>query len=269
MDDHDLMAQAHALLQQAAREPRGVHVSATRLLRAAQAAGAAEATAVAGRAIGLAALYLGRIDAAVGHLEAAVAAAEEAGAEQLAAEARMTLAFAFGRRGDAPRALRTIDQAIAGSSGVAHARALAQRAPILQDFERFDDAEADYRLALPTLRKAGDWTWIIRVYSNRAQLRISRGQFAAAEMDLEQAERLATAHGLDLQRAFNIESLAFLHVRREVTYPRRWRAWTRPSAGTLRWGRRRRPCCWTGASCSCRWAFCPRLGRRPRRRSPS
>ena len=214
MDDHDLMAQAHALLQQAAREPRGVHVSATRLLRAAQAAGAAEATAVAGRAIGLAALYLGRIDAAVGHLEAAVAAAEEAGAEQLAAEARMTLAFAFGRRGDAPRALRTIDQAIAGSSGVAHARALAQRAPILQDFERFDDAEADYRLALPTLRKAGDWTWIIRVYSNRAQLRISRGQFAAAEMDLEQAERLATAHGLDLQRAFNIESLAFLHVRR-------------------------------------------------------
>jgi tetratricopeptide (TPR) repeat protein len=214
MDDHDLTAEARSLLQQAAREPRSVFTSAARLLKRAQESDAQGAAAVAGRAIGLAALHLGRIDAAVGYLEAAVACARAAESEELAAEARMTLAFAFSRRGDSRRALATIDQAVAGSSGVAHARALAQRGPILKEFERFDDAEADYRLALPALRKAGDWLWVTRVHNNRGYLRISRGQFAAGEADLEQAEALATAHGLDLQRAVAIENLAFLHVRR-------------------------------------------------------
>ena len=53
-----------------------------------------------------------------------------------------------------------------------------------------------------------------RLHINRAQLRISRAQLTAAQADLEQAESLATAHGLDLLHAFAVESLAFLHVRR-------------------------------------------------------
>ena len=75
MDDHDLRARALALLAGAASEPRAVYASAARLLRAAETARAPDAAAVAGRAMGLAALYLGRIDAAIGPLETAVARA--------------------------------------------------------------------------------------------------------------------------------------------------------------------------------------------------
>jgi tetratricopeptide (TPR) repeat protein len=209
-----LVDDARALLAVLAQRPRHAFTHGGRLLRAAQEQGDLEAAAVAGRVLGLAALHLGRVDTAVTYLESALLCATEVNSAELAAETRMTLAFALSRRGQMDAALDTVTVALSASAGVARARALAQRGAIFQQLERFDDAEADYRSALPVLRDAEDWPWVTRVHTNRGVLRIYRGRLAAAEADLAQAEYLATARELDLQRAFAVENLAFLHIRR-------------------------------------------------------
>src|SRR3954447_12352719 len=209
-----LVDDARALLAVLAQRPRHAFTYGGRLLRAAQEQGDLEAAAVAGRVLGLAALHLGRVDTAVTFLESALLCATEVNSAELAAETRMTLAFALSRRGQMDAALDTVTVALSASAGVARARAVGQRGAIFQQLERFDDAEADYRSSLPVLREAEDWPWVTRVHTNRGVLRIYRGRLAAAEADLTQAEYLATARELDLQRAFAVENLAFLHIRR-------------------------------------------------------
>ncbi|MGH3909293.1 MAG: CHAT domain-containing protein, partial [Pseudonocardiaceae bacterium] len=89
-----------------------------------------DAEAVAERALGLAYTYVGDLDEAISHLRSSVALGRRARAVVLVAEARMSLAFALGRRGHLRRALREIEAALADLDGVARARALVQRAVI-------------------------------------------------------------------------------------------------------------------------------------------
>jgi len=174
----------------------------------------AAATAIAGRAAGLAALHLSHVDTAVELLREAVAAARRAGETQLDGEAAMSLAYALTRRGEPRRALRTIDTALARLTGLSQTRARAQRGGILQQLGRLDEALEDYAAALPALRAAGDWAWVQRVHSNRAVLRIYRSQLDTAEPDLREAEQVCREHGLDLQLALVSDNLGFLHLRR-------------------------------------------------------
>ncbi|HEU0100858.1 MAG TPA: CHAT domain-containing protein [Mycobacteriales bacterium] len=213
MPARDLTGEARALLRLVDRTPREAEVRALRLLAVARRQGDDAAAAVAGRVAGLSAVHLNRLDSAVVRLEAAQEHGRAAG-RTLAAEAGMSLAFALARRGDGARALRTVSQAVSELTGVARARALVQRGAIAQQFEQLDAALADYRAALPALREAGEWVWVQRVYTNRAVLYVYRGQLEIAHAELTQAERLCTEHGLDLQLAFVVENLAFLHVRR-------------------------------------------------------
>jgi tetratricopeptide (TPR) repeat protein len=170
--------------------------------------------AVAGRAAGLAALHLTDLDTAVTYLRRAVDDARHAGSGALTGEVRMSLAFVLNRRGDTGRALRTIDAALHDLKGVQRARALAQRGAIRQQLGSLDEALADYRLALPQLRRAGDWRWVARLHSNRGVLHIYRSQLTPAAAELAAAERVCREHELGLQLAFVYDNLGFLHVRR-------------------------------------------------------
>jgi tetratricopeptide (TPR) repeat protein len=209
-----LQEEARAVLRLVDTDPARATVLAARVCAAAARAGDATAGAVAGRATGLASLHLGRIDAAVRQLQAAVATATRTGSASLVAETRMSLAFALARHGRSAAALQTITEAVADLDGVLRARALAQRGAVEQQLEQLEPALADYRSALPVLRSAGDWVWVQRVHGNRGVLYIYRAQLAAAEAELMQARRLCATHRLDLQLAFVVENLAFLHIRR-------------------------------------------------------
>lgn len=178
---------------------------------------------VAERARGLAALHLSDLDASVEYLTAAVAAGRRTGSAQVLGEARMSLAGVLGRRGELGRAGTVIQQAVRDLAGDGRARALAQRGAIAQQSGRLDDALADYREALPLLRAAGDLTWVQRVLSNRAVLRVYRSEFAAAEVDLREAEALCRDLELDLQLTFCQENLGFVASRRgDVPEALRW-----------------------------------------------
>src|SRR5918999_2140858 len=154
-----------------------------------------EAAAIAERAWGLATLHMSEesLDSAFGHLRAAIKLGRRARSPALAAEARMTLAFALTVHGRAQQGLRELDRALPQLTGVARARAQAQRGAILYALDRFDEALAAYRAALPVLRRAGDRLWVQRVLTNRGVLHGYRHEFAAAEADLREAGQLSEA----------------------------------------------------------------------------
>jgi tetratricopeptide (TPR) repeat protein len=212
--DEILADDARTVLELANINPARAWKQATELFRRAGRAGDHAAASVAARAAGLAAVHLTNLDTATRFLRDAVEYARRADSRRLLGEARMTLAFALTRRGDVNRALRTIDAALADLTGVEHARATAQRGAIRQQLGHLDDALADYRAALPILRRNADWTWVQRVLSNRGVLFIYRSQLAAAAADLDEAEEVCRTNGLDLQLAFVYDNIAFLHIRK-------------------------------------------------------
>src|SRR6266487_3609725 len=162
------------------------------------------------RAWGLASLYLAEPDSSLQHLRAAIRLGLLAQSPELAAEARMTLAFALNVRGRSQQALREIETALADLNGVARARAQAQRGAILNQLGRLDEASPDYQAALPVLRRAGDHVWVQRVLANRAVLHGYRQEFGAAESDLREAEELCTKFDLDLSLGFVHQNLGWI-----------------------------------------------------------
>jgi hypothetical protein len=172
------------------------------------------AAAIAERAWGLAALHLHDLDTAVRHLRRSMDLGHRAGSRQLAAEARMSLAFALNGLGRPRRALHEIESAVAILDGLARARAQAQRAAILQQHRRFDEAIAGYRNVLPALRRAKDMLWVWRVLCNRGVAHTYRYEFAAAEADLIEAERLGQELGLDMSVALAQQNLGFVNATR-------------------------------------------------------
>lgn len=212
---------ASAVSESAYEALRLVQVAPAQSLRLAREAASTARThrdpaaeSVAERALGLACTYVGDLDEAIRHLRGSVTLARRARARVLVAEARMSLAFALGRRGHLRRALREIDAALADLDGVARARALVQRAVIHHQLGRADEALSGYRRALPVLRQAGDLEWVQRVLANRAIDYVFRHAYVAAETDLREAAVICDQLGLALSAGFVQENLAFVNVRR-------------------------------------------------------
>ncbi len=162
----------------------------------------------ASRAAGVAALQLRRLDVSAAFLRTAISAAERAGSARLVAEARMSLAATRIVAGSTQRALTEIDAALTGLDGPAAARAHVQRGTIFQAIGRTDDALAEFRTALPVLRREGDVEWEVRALSNRSVLHTGRRAFAAAESDLTAAAALCDRGGLALAGAYAKQNLA-------------------------------------------------------------
>jgi CHAT domain-containing protein/tetratricopeptide (TPR) repeat protein len=202
--------QAREALRMADGDPGRSVALAIQVARHARAERDAAAASVAERALGLARLHLEDLDTAMRHLRTAVTLGRRAASPRLAAEARMTLAYALSRRGRPQLGLREIDAALRELDGVERARALAQRGVILHQLDRLDEALAAYHMALRALRRADDHVWVQRVLSNRAILYGHRLEFAAAEADLQEAGRLCEHLGLFLSRAFVQQNLGWV-----------------------------------------------------------
>jgi tetratricopeptide (TPR) repeat protein len=206
--------QAREALRLAEADPGRSVPLATALVREARASGDFASASVAERALGLAALHLKDPDAAMRHLRTAIALGRQAGSVRLAAEAQMRLAFALNVRGRPRQAVREIDAVLTDLDGVERAQAQAQRGAILHQLGRLDEALASYRTALPALRRAHDDVWVKRVLSNRGVLHGQRHEFAAAEADLTEAERLCRKLDQGLTLAFIQQNLGWVSGRR-------------------------------------------------------
>lgn len=172
------------------------------------------AISVARRARGVAAMHLLKLDLAVSTLRRAVAAAEKGGHADLAGEAQTSLASALVLRGQPELGFVAIEAALASLSGVTAARARTQRAAMLQELGRVDEALEDLRVALPVLRRVGDAQWESRALSNRSLLLIERRQLAGAEADLLRARTICAEHGLTVSGAYVEHNLGCLFAAR-------------------------------------------------------
>jgi tetratricopeptide (TPR) repeat protein len=207
-----LIEQAREALRLAESDPGRSAAFGRTVAQRARVAGDAAAAAIAERALGLAALHSEDLDTSMRHLRAAVGFGRRAGSPQLAALARMTLAFALNSRGHARPALREIDTALTDLRGVERAQGQAQRGAILMQLGRYDEALAILRTALRALRRAGDDLWTFRVLLNRGVLHGYRLELTAAETDLRDAERLCRGLGLDLSAAYIQQNLGWVNA---------------------------------------------------------
>jgi tetratricopeptide (TPR) repeat protein len=186
---------------------------ATATLEEARRLGDKGAASVSERALGLAAVHRQDLDAARQHLRAAIRYGRDSDRAELAAEARMTYAFALNRAGLGARAIAEIDAALGGLGHLRRAEGLVQRAAIMQQLGRLDEALRDYQTALPTLRRAADGVWVQRALLNRGVLHAFRHSYSAALRDLHEAQRLSGELGLQLPAAFVHENLLLVHRR--------------------------------------------------------
>ena len=210
----DLLAKAEKALQSAALDPAGARALSGSVLETAVPQRAWEVVSTAERALGVAAMTLSQIDEAIEHLRAAVIAGRRAGCSRRVGEARMSLASALVLRGRPGRAAREIEAATRELSGVEAARAHVQRAAILQELGKDDDALHELRRVLPTLRRAGEAEWAARGLSNRSLIHVRRRAFAAAETDLLEARNLCVEHGLELPAVYAEQNLGFVMAQR-------------------------------------------------------
>ncbi|TQS29458.1 CHAT domain-containing protein [Microbispora sp. KK1-11] len=208
------LAEAEAALAAVDRDPVSGLPTAERAARRATRAGHAVAASTAERAWGHALLHVGEFDNAIRHLSRAAAWGVRAGRADLAAEARYKLAFAVLQRGRPQAALREIDAALPDLTGMAAARARAQRAIVLHVIGRLDESLAEFEVALQVLRRHADLLGVQRMLINRALVHSDRHAFAAAERDLLEAETLARELGRPLTIGLIANNLGLMETLR-------------------------------------------------------
>jgi tetratricopeptide (TPR) repeat protein len=209
-----LEQRALAALEIATVQPATARDQAAAVLGSARDAADWLVASIAGRALGVALLQLNELDPAIGHLRAAVAAGLRAGSRRRTGEARMSLASALVVRGRTRQAFREIQGALDVLDGVESSRALTQRAAILQELGRVDEALDDLRQALPGLRRAQDAQWETRALSNRGLIYTGRRAFGLAEADFQAARQLCEQYGLALAGVLVEHNLAYVLAQR-------------------------------------------------------
>jgi tetratricopeptide (TPR) repeat protein len=186
----ELADEAVAAVELAGSDPIRAAAAGYAIINRARAVHDHVAWSIAERACGLAAYHSTDVDIAITHLRQAVFHARRCGSARLAGLARMTLAFVYASRGRLRPSLLEIDTALRDLRGLDRARAEVQRAGILAQFGRLDEALAGYTANLPALRAADDWLWVWRALSNRAVVHGRLQRLAAAAADLRDAAAL-------------------------------------------------------------------------------
>ena len=187
---------------------------AEKVLPVAEAAHDWVSVSIAARAAGVAAMNLNDLAEAVRYLKTAVRAGDRAQSPRCVGEARMSLASAYVLLGKPAQAMRQIDQAVHVLEDLPAARAQVQRAAILQELGRDEDALKALAPALPLLIAAEDAEWAFRGLSNRSLLHVARRAFHHAERDLEEARTICLKHDLGLPAAIAEQNLGCLDAKR-------------------------------------------------------
>ncbi|MEJ3654582.1 CHAT domain-containing tetratricopeptide repeat protein [Actinomycetes bacterium KLBMP 9759] len=188
---------AERALALASGDPRAAVELAGTAATAAQAEPDPGAEAAAHRAWALALCELGERETALERVRTAVAVAVRGGVATEESKARLLAAYLLGAMGHTRAALREADRAQRGLSGLPAALAASQRALILQEAGRLDEAMAAYAAALPVFRQAGDRVAAAKALGNRAVGLAYSGRLDEAEADLVEARDLYRELGLE------------------------------------------------------------------------
>jgi hypothetical protein len=165
-------------------------------------------------AIGIAERELGRLDAAAVDLRSGVDLAEQAGAAELAAGLKMTLAIVVGRLGDLDGALELLDAAEPVLRGAERARVVVNRGLVQYWRGDFAGASATLEAACRALKRHGDRTGEVRT---RVTLGAVLGQvrdFRAADRHLREAINVGSELGQTLIVASAHHNLGYLAMLR-------------------------------------------------------
>jgi tetratricopeptide (TPR) repeat protein len=211
LDPQLVAAEANRLV---GTDPARAQRMAAQAVTLARAAGQAGSEAQAHRAHGRAAYALGRLEESLTALRTSVRQAEEGGEPEVAAEARMSLAYVLVEQGHTTEALAAADSAATALRGLPAARLLMQRGLLLWRAGRAEEALVAYRRALPVLRRGGDVLSEARLLNNRGLLYIDRGELTAAEADLRRAGQLFTDLEQEVLAASAEQNLGYTAARR-------------------------------------------------------
>jgi tetratricopeptide (TPR) repeat protein len=205
------LARAREAVRLSGSDPARARALAATVLRAEpRGLPAAEAE----RALGMAARRDQDMAAAVHHLTRAIRLAERAGAPQIAAEVRISLALALAYQGRTRAALADLDRAGGVLTGPMLARVELQRAAVWQIQGKLDAALAAYDAAQPLLDRAGDTFALAVLHNNRGLVRSRRGLLAGAQADLTLAAQLHRVLGNDTDAAEAATNIGLVAARR-------------------------------------------------------
>lgn len=209
-----LIDDARRALDLASADPAGAYSLAHSTSEAARAGRFWVAASVADHAAGVAAMQLDDLELSGATLRSAIAEARRAGRPDLVAQARSAFAGTLFLQGRPKPAMREIGRALQDLSGVEAAKVLAKQAALLLVLGRHDEALENLRIALPALRRAGEFDHATRALVNRSLLHIAKRSFGQAESDLRIARQLAREHGLSTWSPYIEQNLGWLAANR-------------------------------------------------------
>ncbi|TDQ01330.1 CHAT domain-containing protein [Labedaea rhizosphaerae] len=204
------LAAARTAMRLADANPGRAQPAARLAVRRARREGDPVAAAVAELALGHSLSQCGEVPAAIRHLRAAARHGDEAGSTTLAGEARMKLAYALVQRGQPRAALHAIDAALSSLTGPGKAIARAQRAVILYEVGRLEEALAEFRIAIPALRRTQQRRDLQRALVNRGLTLSGLAYYQAAIADLKEADTIARELNRPLAIGIIAENLGFV-----------------------------------------------------------
>lgn len=152
------------------------------------------------------------IDLAVTHMKTARRLAERARAPDRVADVRATIGTIYAIRGRTAAALRELDGAVLGATpgSAVRPKALLRRAHVHFHSGNYADALGDLKEAVPGFRQSGDAVWEARGLNLRGVLEMLRGDLAAAERDLIDADTLFTQLAQHLEGLHTRHNLALI-----------------------------------------------------------
>jgi tetratricopeptide (TPR) repeat protein len=208
------LAVARTAMRLADADPGRAQPAARLAVRRARREGDPVAAAVAELALGHSLSQCGEVPAAIRHLRAAARHGDTAGSATLAGEARMKLAYALVQRGQPRAALHAIDAALSSLAGPGKAIARAQRAVILYEVGRLEEALAEFRIAIPALRRTQHRRDLQRALVNRGLTLSGLARYPAAIADLKEADTIARELNRPLAIGIIAENLGFVEALR-------------------------------------------------------
>lgn len=182
-------ARARDLLDRASTEPGEVLAEAGALV---DGVDDPDSKSLLYRAMSIAVRQVGTVDDSI---EYARLAAEWADNGTLRLEALGTMVGSLAMSGDVSRALRVLDDAMRGATGLIAAQLEFQRGVVLTIKGDYDPALQAYSQALPRLRKDARTDYISMVLHNQGFIYTQTGRLAEAEAVLTEARDLEEAAG--------------------------------------------------------------------------
>lgn len=168
----------------------------------------AQASTMIGRAL----FELGQVDRAMFEMHRAIDLAADA-ADAVRLPITMSAAAVLAERGAVNEAIAALDRARPAADHDLLGRWESQRAYVFHAAGALIDALECADRADELLRRGDDQLGLMRLVVNRGLIQLQRGQLDAAEVDFEDADRMALAQGLDAARGSIAGNLGVLHGR--------------------------------------------------------